>query len=663
MNLMCRKNSLDPYKKPGILFRIYPLAGLASLAWILLRVITKPSRAQYPCVKAAAPMASGFILYVAGLFAAGVSFRKMAVFARNRQPLLAGLLFILGFSAGMFAVLKTWDRSYADVRIAYEDFVPIDPPNTPMGLPIGIRPGRVVWDWDSSAANWDGKTGYWWEDRFNSQEKVDAMLSRSLKALTGESTDAEAWDVLFRYHNQERRGKGGMGYQAGEKIAVKFNLVDVTDSGNPRNTSFPSPHVVLALLRQLVNEAGVAAGDVTFYDTGKYVPDAIYLKCKAEFPDVHFMGRSKLNGREKFVRDTDWIMQWSEELTLEIGGGHPAYLPTAVTQAEYLINLASFKAHRYVGVTSCAKNHFGTISCDNDNGSESSNAPKSAGLHPYVTVNSIYFSGSPEWSFEQRPMGTYNALVDLMGHSQLGGKTLLFMADAMYATQTEHDKVAPASRWLMSPFNNDWTSSLFLSQDEVALESVSVDFFRYENRINSNMEVVAGTVDNYLHEAAQAGNPPSGTVYDPEGDGAPLQSLGVHEHWNNPEDKQYSRNLGTGEGIELFRGHDATSIQQRSGLPSGFILNQNFPNPFNGATRLTYALDVPADVEIAVFNPAGRRIRTLFMGPVQSGFHQSDWDGLDEIGNPAPSGIYIARVTMENSGGRQMRAVKMAMQK
>ena len=27
--------------------------------------------------------------------------------------------------------------------------------------------------------------------------------------------------------------------------------------------------------------------------------------------------------------------------------------------------------------------------------------------------------------------------------------------------------------------------------------------------------------------------------------------LGVHEHWNNPVDKQYSRNLGTGNGIEL----------------------------------------------------------------------------------------------------------------
>jgi hypothetical protein len=57
--------------------------------------------------------------------------------------------------------------------------------------------------------------------------------------------------------------------------------------------------------------------------------------------------------------------------------------------------------------------------------------------------------------------------------------------------------------------------------------------------------------DSYLHEAARAEAPPSGSVYDPERDGACLKSLGVHEHWNDAIHKQYSRNLGTGDGIEL----------------------------------------------------------------------------------------------------------------
>ena len=96
-------------------------------------------------------------------------------------------------------------------------------------------------------------------------------------------------------------------------------------------------------------------------------------------------------------------------------------------------------------------------------------------------------------------------------------------------------------------FDDGWVSSLFMSQDPVAIDSVGLDFLRNEPKATQ----VRGNPDNYLHEAALANKPPSGTVYDPEHDGKPLDSLGVHEHWNNPAAKQYSRNLGKAEGIEL----------------------------------------------------------------------------------------------------------------
>ena len=54
-------------------------------------------------------------------------------------------------------------------------------------------------------------------------------------------------------------------------------------------------------------------------------------------------------------------------------------------------------------------------------------------------------------------------------------------------------------------------------------------------------------------KAALANDPPSGTFYDPNHASATqrLPSLGVHERWNNPQEKRYSRNLGTGDGVEL----------------------------------------------------------------------------------------------------------------
>jgi hypothetical protein len=146
-------------------------------------------------------------------------------------------------------------------------------------------------------------------------------------------------------------------------------------------------------------------------------------------------------------------------------------------------------------------------------------------------------------------MDTYNCLVNLNGHKHLGGKTLLYMIDGLYPASNQSNDVI---RW--QSFGDDWCSSLFASQDPVAIDSVALDFLRNEPR-NTD---VTGHPENYLHEAALAGNPPSGTVYDPEGDGVRLASLGVHEHWNNAVDKQYSRNLGTGDGIELVIASYAT---------------------------------------------------------------------------------------------------------
>ncbi len=59
---------------------------------------------------------------------------------------------------------------------------------------------------------------------------------------------------------------------------------------------------------------------------------------------------------------------------------------------------------------------------------------------------------------------------------------------------------------------------------------------------------------NYLHEGALANDPPSRTIYNPTGKKR-LESLGVHEHWNNMNEKLYSRNMGKDEGIELIEDH------------------------------------------------------------------------------------------------------------
>jgi hypothetical protein len=153
----------------------------------------------------------------------------------------------------------------------------------------------------------------------------------------------------------------------------------------------------------------------------------------------------------------------------------------------------------------------------------------------------------------------YRVLVDLMGSKYLGQNTLIYIVDGLFGGGGS-ETMGPV-KYLMTPFNNDWSNSLFLSQDQVALESVCYDFLRTEwNGINKhdpqNNKPENGPnwngVDDYLHQAADKSNWPEGIIYDPDNSGKPLTSLGIHEHWNNADKKQYSMNLGFGKGIELI---------------------------------------------------------------------------------------------------------------
>jgi hypothetical protein len=197
-----------------------------------------------------------------------------------------------------------------------------------------------------------------------------------------------------------------------------------------------------------------------------------------------------------------------------------------------VVNFANLKAHEGSGVTLCAKNHFGSL--------------------VRWPVQPGYYDIHPA-SYSRRP-GSYRPLVDLMGHAHLGGKTVLYLIDAVFTGL--HPRDALPSPMKMSPFNGRWPCSLFVSQDPVAIDSVGFDFLWSERDDYPRQ----GGVDDYLHEAALANDPPSGTFYDPNHARAEqrLPSLGVHEHWNNPTDKQYSRNRGTGKGIELIPVFPAT---------------------------------------------------------------------------------------------------------
>lgn len=77
-------------------------------------------------------------------------------------------------------------------------------------------------------------------------------------------------------------------------------------------------------------------------------------------------------------------------------------------------------------------------------------------------------------------------------------------------------------------------------------------------------------------------------------------------------------------------------------IPQEYQLGQNFPNPFNPVTTITFGLPEAALVELYIYNLRGQFVRQLIAKRnYKPGYHRLIWDACDQHGNQVSSGIYI----------------------
>ena len=635
---------------------LFPVIGTGSLIWFLVRVIPKPSRATYPCMRVAAPIASSFVIYIMTLLSSILFFKKARKYLYESRYVMFAVALFIAISLGLFSHVQNNKKLYAVTKSTLEE------PNQPMGTGVGIYPGRVVWVYNPDATDetcQNVQNDYWYDDSNANQMVIRNMLSKGLQEMTGTTSNAAAWDAIFHYYNQTH-GRGDVGYTAGEKIVIKINLNGEGNSNSAANIN-TCPQLCYAILDQLINTAGVAQADIGIGDPshmdykdrrGNYKPSLYYYlnKCQTAFPNVKYWGN------ETGMTDTP---PTSKNVMFAADGSVTDPLPQCYIDAAYMINIPVLKKHHRAGISLCCKNHFGTT------------APYTNGAwqwHPSLPcpeANGVAVNGD---------YGVYRCFVDIMGHKDLGGKTILYLVDGIWSSVNWGH---PPIKWRMPPFNNDWPSCLFFSQDPVAIESVGFDFLYYE--FDEDHPTEGGTpdgdkgpyprfagVDDYLHQAADSTNWPSDIIYDPENDGTPLpHSMGVHEHWNNAVDKKYTKNLGTGDGIELVSVFVSNTIappdEGIGSLAGNFSLSQNYPNPFNATTTIQFNLPVAAYVSLTIYNIRGQQIRTLLADNKNSGQYVQTWDGLTDNGSLAPSGIYFYKLQLQHNGRSLEKVQKMVL--
>lgn len=93
-------------------------------------------------------------------------------------------------------------------------------------------------------------------------------------------------------------------------------------------------------------------------------------------------------------------------------------------------------------------------------------------------------------------------------------------------------------------------------------------------------------------------------------------------------------------------------------IPETFQLSQNYPNPFNPSTSIQFAVPRAADVQLLVYNSAGKLVRKLADGHLTSGNYTVTWDGRDEIGAAASTGMYFYRLSVVSNGSSMYQATR-----
>lgn len=108
------------------------IIGISATLWFLIRVIPKPSRATYPCMQAAAPLMSSFVIYLLAISASFLSFKKFKQSISASRYLVGSVFLILAVISFFVFLVNDNKEAIANVLNPVDNTFPI-PSNRPVG--------------------------------------------------------------------------------------------------------------------------------------------------------------------------------------------------------------------------------------------------------------------------------------------------------------------------------------------------------------------------------------------------------------------------------------------------------------------------------------------------------------------------------------------------
>lgn len=427
------------------------IVGVLSLAWFLFRSGPKPSRATYPCQRAALSMTH--VALGAGALALTDPFWHRFGWRIRRSTQVRLLVTVLVIAGAGFFGSRIWSRVSDDLsnrrldaswerRIVAMAGAPLALTSSVLGSSSLENPHRVAYVHDSDATDWDYASGRYWDHV--DQTVVDGMFLKAMQMLTGSSTYAEAWSQLLP------------SYQPGQTIVIRVNFNNAFAYNDNDNTLDSNVQVVNAIVESLL-EFGFPLGDISILETSRYVP--LHFVNMLSHPVIVYdhHGHSATGNLVATFDSGD------PSAAVDFTGAYPGphKITDVLVDADYLVNVPIFQRHGGTGISLAMKNHLGTI----DGlfyGSHS--------IHSYIYLGASYYAGSVN-----------HPVVDINANEHIRDKAVLVVGDGLYGDWPNNNGV-PHS-W--SSFGGDSPNAIFLGVDPVATDSVMYDFLRREGNFNA----------------------------------------------------------------------------------------------------------------------------------------------------------------------------------
>jgi hypothetical protein len=228
-------------------------------------------------------------------------------------------------------------------------------------------------------------------------------------------------------------------------------------------------------------------------------------------------------------------------------------------------------------------------------------------------------------------------------------------SDNVFVLQSTVDDVYPAGGdWPEPAAAGDYTLPV-----EISVFSAEADFGRNQLNWRTESEVNSLGFVVWRAPALEMGLEPAASSFSAIADWNLNPELEAQENSSAATDYDYSDTSVEPGQIYCYRieavdldgsreFYEQSVFVESIDRPADFVLEGNVPNPFNPVTTISFLLPVDTDVELAIYNMMGQKVRTLLAGELAWGRHQVLWDGTNDAGQQVASGSYVYRLHSES---------------